>query len=103
MPISKSTAPTTGLILVILSIITLRLESSMFAAASFLMALFGLILILLPDLKRAKLGSRRPLVRSGLPTTTPSIIDEARDRCAVCGRPVPPDVAYCDECAKKRG
>jgi hypothetical protein len=103
MPISSNSAPTVGLILVILSMILLRLESFMFAATSFLMVLFGLILILLPDLKRAKLGSRQPFVRSGLLAPTSSTPAEATDRCALCGKPVPPDVAYCDECAKKRG
>ncbi len=102
MPISKSIAPTVGFILVILSIITLKLGSSIFAAASFLMALLGLIFILLPDLKKAKLGSMRSFAKSSL-SATPSTPDEATDRCAICGRPVPPDVAYCDECAKKRG
>jgi len=103
MPLSRKSVPTAGLILVILSIILLKFEAYMFAAASFLMALFGLILILLPDLKRAKLGSRQPFVRSGTLTTASSTQAEVTDRCALCGRPVPPDVAYCDECAKKRG
>ena len=83
--------------------ILLRLESFIFAATSFLMVLFGFILILLPDLRRAKLGSRQPFVRSGLLTPSSSTSAEVTERCALCGRPVPPDVAYCDECAKKRG
>jgi len=102
MPISNSTIPTVGLILVILSIVTLRVESSVFAASSFLMALFGLVLILLPDLRKARLGPRQPFIRRGLSTATSTIQEEATDRCAICGRPVPPDIAYCDECAKKR-
>ena len=102
MPISKNIVPTVGFVLVILSIITLKLESSIFAAASFLMVLLGLIFILLPDLKKAKLGSMQPLTKSSL-SATPSTPDEVTDRCAICGRPVPPDVAYCDECSKKRG
>jgi len=75
----------------------------MFAVTSFLMVLFGLILILLPDLKSAKLGSRQPFARSGPLASTSPTPAEATERCALCGRPVPPDVAYCDECAKKRG
>ena len=102
MPIFKKSAPTVGLILVILSIITIRLESSIFAAASFLMALLGLIFILLPDLRRPKLRTTQQFVKSGLPATS-STPSETTDRCALCGKPVPPDVAYCDECAKKRG
>jgi hypothetical protein len=102
MPISKSVIPRAGLILVILSIITLRFESSIFAASSFLMALFGFILILMPDLRKARLGPKQPLVRRDFSTSTASLPEEATDRCALCGRPVPPDVAYCDECAKKR-
>ncbi|MEM3074292.1 MAG: hypothetical protein QXK20_06095, partial [Nitrososphaerales archaeon] len=89
-------------VLVILSIITLKLESSIFAAASFLMALLGLIFILLPDLKGVKMKPRQPLVRSELQSAT-TLVDGLTDRCAICGKPVPPDVAYCDECSKKRG
>lgn len=100
MPSSKKGAPTVGLILIILSIITLRLESSIFAAASFLMTLFGLIFILLPDIRRSKVGSTQPA--RGVFSASPTL-SEVADRCALCGRPVPPDVAYCDECAKKRG
>ncbi|MFN3621368.1 MAG: hypothetical protein ACK4TI_00595, partial [Nitrososphaerales archaeon] len=91
MPTPKSTAPFTGLVLVILSIITLRIEAPLFAAASFLMALLGLILILLPDLKGVKMKPRQSLVRSELSSST--TLDEATDRCAICGKPVPPDVA----------
>lgn len=102
MPISNSTMPTAGLILVILSIVTLRLESSIFAASSLLMALFGLVLILLPDLRKARLGPRQPFIRRELSTAASPVSEEATDRCAICGKPVPPDIAYCDECAKKR-
>ncbi len=102
MPIHKSTTPLTGLMLVILSIATLKLESPIFAASSLLMALLGFTLILLPDLKGVKMKPRQSLLRSEL-SSAATQADKLTDRCAVCGKPVPPDVAYCDECSKKMG
>lgn len=103
MPTTKLTTPFVGLALVILSIAMLKIESTMFAAISLITAIFGLILILLPDLKGIKMKPREPLVRRGPLPTLNQPSGGFTDRCAICGKPVPPDVAYCDECAKKKG
>ncbi|MEM3386530.1 MAG: hypothetical protein QXJ86_01690 [Nitrososphaerales archaeon] len=100
MHTTKST-PFTGLVLIILSIITLKLDAPLFAATSFLMVILGLILILLPDLKGVKMKPRQYSLRE--PSTSTTSANEWTDKCVICGKPVPPDVAYCDECSKKRG
>ncbi len=111
-----------GLMIVIISIITLISTPWEFSGYSGLIAFFGLIVMISPDLN--SIQSRTPSQPSSESTSfsessnisksssvsksssfTPKSarkIENMRDKCSDCGKPVPSGVAYCRSCSSKK-
>ena len=96
--------PLVGLILVILSIPLLVIDRGSLDVSliAFSLSILGILLMVSPDVRKVRPQlPQRP--GSSTPDGLQGQMTGGSDICADCGKAVPQGVAYCSECAAKRG